>query len=167
MAYELSHFLSFLEPVHSQQPLAREGKIISSASFEASTSIVDPSFSVYEIEIQGDSDLDSIPTSKLEVRKMTGNPPDTQKRKTLALCHAILHPSEICNSLPVRCYMSRDQSHYIQKNRCDHTLLHLARDKGYIPPSFHHQFCPKKEKSTCQALEYLCTAHHACCFTTS
>ena len=81
-----------LEPMHSQQPLAKEGKIISSASFAASTSIADPSFSVYEIEIQGDSDLDSVPTSKLEARKMTGDPFDTQKGKTLALCHAILPP---------------------------------------------------------------------------
>ena len=65
------------EPVHSQQPLAREGKIISFASFAASTSIADPSFSVYEIEIQGDLDLVLVPTSKLEARKMTGNPSGT------------------------------------------------------------------------------------------
>ena len=90
------------EPVHSQQPLAREGKIIASTSFAASTSIADPSLLVYEIEIQGDSDLDSVPTSKLEARKMTGNPLDTQKGKTLALCHAILPLSERCNRLPVR-----------------------------------------------------------------
>ena len=128
------------EPVHSQQPLAREGKIISSNSFAASTSIADLSLSVYEIYIQGDSDLDSIPTSKLESRKMTGNPSDTQKGKTLALCHAILTPSERCNRLSVRCYMERAQSHYIQKNRVDHTPLHLARGKGYIPPSFHRHF---------------------------
>ena len=51
--------------------------IISSTFFVASTSIVDPYFSVYEIEIQGDLDLDSIPTSKLEAGKMTGNPLDT------------------------------------------------------------------------------------------
>ena len=31
--YEFSHFMPFLEPVHSQQPLAREGKKISSTSF--------------------------------------------------------------------------------------------------------------------------------------
>ena len=128
------------EPVHSQQPLAREGKIIASTSFTASTSIADPSISVYDIEIQGDSDLDSVPTSKLEARKMTGNSPDTQKGKTLALCHAILPPSGRCNRLPVRCYMERAQSHYIQKNGYDHTPLHSARDKGYIPPSFHHHF---------------------------
>ena len=42
------------ELVHSQQPLAREGKIIASTSFAGSTSIADPSLSVYEIEIQGD-----------------------------------------------------------------------------------------------------------------
>ena len=88
-AYEFSHFMPFSEPVHSQQPLAREGKIISSTSFAASTSMADPSLSVYEIEIQGDLDLDSVPTSKLEARKMTRNPSDTQKGNTLALCHTI------------------------------------------------------------------------------
>ena len=51
-AYEFSHFMPPLEPVQSQQPLVREGKIISSTSFAASTSIADPSLSVYEIEIQ-------------------------------------------------------------------------------------------------------------------
>ena len=50
-AYEFSHFMPLSKPVHSQQPLAREGKIISSASFATSTSIADPSFSVYEIDI--------------------------------------------------------------------------------------------------------------------
>ena len=79
--------------MHSQQPLVREGKIIASTSFAASTSIADPSLSVYEIEIQGDLDLDPVPPSKLEARKMTGNQSDTQKGKTLALCHAILPPS--------------------------------------------------------------------------
>ena len=78
-AYEFSHFMPPSEPVHSQQPLAREGKIIASTSFTTSTSIADPSLSIYEIEIQGNSDLDSVPTSKLEARKMTGNSPDTQK----------------------------------------------------------------------------------------
>ena len=105
--YEFSHFMSPSEPVHSQQPLAREGKIIASTSFTTSTSIADPSLLVYEIEIQGDSDLDSVPTSKLEARKMIGNSPDTQKGKTLALCHAILPPLERCNRLPIRCYMER------------------------------------------------------------
>ena len=84
--------MPFSEPVHSQQPLARKGKNISSTSFAVSTSIVDPAVSVYEIEIQGDSDLDPVPPSKLEARKMTRNPPDTQKGKTLVLCHAILPP---------------------------------------------------------------------------
>ena len=102
-----------LEPVHSQQPLAREGKIIAPTSFTTSTSIADPSLSVYEIEIQGDSDLDLVPTFKLEARKMTGNSPDTQKGKTLALCHAISPPSERYNRIPVRCYMAMAQSHYI------------------------------------------------------
>ena len=50
-AYEFSHFMPFSEPVHSQQPLAREGKIISSTSLADSTSIVDPAISVYDIEI--------------------------------------------------------------------------------------------------------------------
>ena len=135
-----SHISSPSEPVHSQQPVAREGKNIASTSFAASTSIADPSLSIYEIEIQGDLDLYLVPTSKLESRKMTGNSPDTQKGKTLALCHAILSPSQRFNRLPIRCYMARAQSHYIQKNRCDRTPLHPARDKGYIPPSFHHQF---------------------------
>ena len=65
------------------RPLAREGKIIASTSFTTSTSIANPSLLVYEIEIQGDSDLDSVPTSKLEARKMTGNSPDTQKERLL------------------------------------------------------------------------------------
>ena len=50
-AYEFSHFMPPSKPVHSQQPLAREGKIIASTSFESSTSIIDPSLSVYDIEI--------------------------------------------------------------------------------------------------------------------
>ena len=49
--YEFSHFMAPSKPVHSLQPLAREGKIISSTSFAASTSIADPSLSVYEIDI--------------------------------------------------------------------------------------------------------------------
>ena len=63
--------------MHSQQPIAREVKILSSTSFAASTSIENPSLSVYEIEIQGDSYLDPVPTSKLEARKMAGKTPDT------------------------------------------------------------------------------------------
>ena len=62
--------MPFSKPVHSQQPLAREGKIISFTSFTASTSITDPTISVYEIEIQGDSDLDPIPTPKREARNI-------------------------------------------------------------------------------------------------
>src|SRR5713226_9731675 len=42
-AYDFSHFMPPSEPVHSQQPLTREGKIIASTSFIASTSIADPS----------------------------------------------------------------------------------------------------------------------------
>ena len=56
-AYEFSHFMPPSEPVHSQQPPAREDKIIASTSFTASTSIADPYLLVYEIEIQGDSGL--------------------------------------------------------------------------------------------------------------
>ena len=78
-AYDFSHFMPPSEPVHSLQPLEREGKIIASTSFTSSTSIVDPSLLVYDLEIQNDSDLNSVPTSKLEARKMTGNPSDTQK----------------------------------------------------------------------------------------
>ena len=50
-AYEFSHFMPPSEPVHSQQPPAREGRIIASTYFKASTSIVDPSLSFYEIDI--------------------------------------------------------------------------------------------------------------------
>ena len=76
-AYEFSHFMPFSEPVHSHMPLEREGKKIPSTSFGVSTSIAEPAVSVYEIEIQGDSDLDPVPTPKREARKMTGNPFDT------------------------------------------------------------------------------------------
>ena len=55
-AYEFSHFMPFSELVYSQQPLAREGKNISSASFAVSTTIANPAVSVYDIEIQCDSD---------------------------------------------------------------------------------------------------------------
>ena len=99
--------------MHSQQPLAREGKIISSTYFAASTYISNPAVSFYEIEIQGDLDPDPVPPSKLEASKMTGNPSDTQKGKSLALCHAILPPLERCNRIIVICHMERDQSHYI------------------------------------------------------
>ena len=92
-AYEFSHFMPFSELVYSQHPLAREGKNISSTSFAVSTSIANPVVLFYEIDIQGESDLDPITTSKLEARKMTRNPSDTQKGKTLVLCHAILPPS--------------------------------------------------------------------------
>ena len=50
-AYEFSHLMPFSKPVHSQQPLVREGKNISSTSFVVSTSIADLAISVYEIEI--------------------------------------------------------------------------------------------------------------------
>ena len=136
-AYEFSHFMPFSEPMHSQ----REGKIISSTSFVASTSIAEPAISVYEIEIQDDLYPDPVPTPKQEARKMTGNPFDTQKTKKLALCHAISPPPERCKKLLVRCYMTRsDQLHCSQNNRVDHTPLRPKRGKGYIPPSFHHHF---------------------------
>ena len=67
-AYEFSYFMAFSEQVHSQQPLAREGKNISSNSFAISTSIADPDLSVYEIQIQGDSYPDPVPTPKWEAR---------------------------------------------------------------------------------------------------
>ena len=82
-AYEFSHFMPFSELVHSHQPFAREGKNISSTSFGASTSIVDPAVSIYEIEIQGDSYPYPVPTPKWEARKMTRNPSDTQRQRTL------------------------------------------------------------------------------------
>ena len=97
--YEFSHFMPFLEPVHSQ----REGKNIPFPSFVISTSIAKPFVSIHEINIH----LDSVPTSKQEARKMTGNPSDIQKTEKCALCHAILPPSERCNKLPVRCHMAR------------------------------------------------------------
>ena len=50
-SYEFSHFVPFSKPMHSQQPLAREGKVISSTSFAPSTSIAYPAISIYEIEI--------------------------------------------------------------------------------------------------------------------
>ena len=75
---------------------------------------------------------------------MTGKPSDTQKGKTLTLCHAILPPSERCNRIPIICFMARAESHCIQKNTADHSPLHPARDKGYIPPSFHHHFWRRK-----------------------
>ena len=93
-AYEFSHFMPPSEPVHSQQPLAREGKIFASTSFIASTSIAEPSISFYEIEIQGDSDPNPVPTPKQEARKMTGNLSDIQKTEKRALCHAILPHSQ-------------------------------------------------------------------------
>ena len=61
-----SHISSPSEPVHSQQPLAREGKNISSTSFAVSTSIADPAILVYEIEIQGDSHPDPVPYFKFK-----------------------------------------------------------------------------------------------------
>ena len=49
--YEFSHFMPFLEPVHSQLPLERGGKNISSTYFAVSTSIAELVVSVYDIEI--------------------------------------------------------------------------------------------------------------------
>ena len=46
-AYEFSHILSFLEPVHSQLPLERRGKNILSNFFAVSTSIAELVVSVY------------------------------------------------------------------------------------------------------------------------
>ena len=134
---------------------------------------VKSSLLVYEIEIQGDSDLDSVPTSKLEVRKMTGNSPDTQKRKTLALFHAILALSERGNRIPIRCYMARAQSYYIQKNGYDHTPLHSVRDKGYIHPSFHLRFGrrwrslhARPQDTRAQNIMHAASLHHRYCSNT-
>ena len=93
----------FQKPVPSQLPLEREGKKIPSTSFAVSTSIVEPTVLVYDIEIQGDSNLDPVPTPKREARKMTRNPSDAQKTKNLMLCHAILPPLKRCNKIHVRC----------------------------------------------------------------
>ena len=58
-AYEFSHFLPFLEPVHSQLPLERGGKNILSTPFAVSTSISESKaeesiVSFYEIEFHSD-----------------------------------------------------------------------------------------------------------------
>ena len=97
-AYEFSHFLPFSEPVHSQLPLERGGKNILSTPFVVSTSIseseVELAVSIYEIEIQGNSDPNLVPTPKKEARKMTRNPSDTERTKdqfqkeNLVLSHA-------------------------------------------------------------------------------
>ena len=104
---------------------------------------------------------------------MTGNPPDTQKGKTLALCHAILPPLERCNRLHIRCYMARAQSQYIQKNRVDHTPLHPTRDKGYITPSFHHHFertrrslHARPQDTYAQNIMHVAPLHHRNCSNT-
>ena len=61
-AYEFSLFMPPSETVHSQQPLIREGKNIPSTYFAVSTCIIELAVSIYEIDIQGDSN--QIPTSK-------------------------------------------------------------------------------------------------------
>ena len=66
--------------MHSQQPLAREGKNIPSTSFVVSTSIAEPIVSIYEIEIEGNSDPDPVPTPKQEARKMIGNTSDIEDK---------------------------------------------------------------------------------------
>ena len=67
-AYEFSHFLPFLDLVHSQLPLERGGKKILSTPFAVSTSILESEVelvvSIYKIDIQGDSDIDPVPTPK-------------------------------------------------------------------------------------------------------
>ena len=84
-AYEFSHFLLFLDLLHSQLPLERGGKNILSTPFAVSTSIseseAEPVVSIYEIEIQGDSNPNLVPTPKRAARKMTRNPSDTQRTK--------------------------------------------------------------------------------------
>ena len=66
--------------------------------------------------------------------------------------------------------MGRDQSHYIQNNRADHTPLYLARDKGYIPPSFLHHFgirwrsIHSRPPDTCaQNIMHASSLHHKDC----
>ena len=101
---------------------------------------------------------------------MTGNPSDTQKGKNLVLCYAILSPSKRCNRIPIICYMERAESHYIKKNRADHTPLHIARDKGYIPPSFYHHFGRRRRslhvrpQDTCEKnIMHAASLHHRDC----
>ena len=83
-AYEFSHFMTFLELVHSQQPLAGEGKNISSTYFTVYTSIVDPIVSVYEIDIQGDSAPNLVPTPKRAARKMTRNSSNIEDKRLVS-----------------------------------------------------------------------------------
>ena len=92
-AYEFSHFLLFLEPVHSQLPLEKGGKNILSTPFAVSTSILESEaelvVSVYDIEIQGDLDPNIIPTPNPNPKwaqkvigaagKMTRNPLDIKR----------------------------------------------------------------------------------------
>ena len=119
--------------MHSQLPLERGGKNILSTPFaydNVSTSVLESKaedlvVSVYEIEDEVHSDLDPnpIPTPNPKskwsqkiigaVGKMTGNPSNIKRtrnqfqKENLALCQASSLPSERCNKLPVRCYMTR------------------------------------------------------------
>src|SRR5713226_919213 len=54
--------------------------------------------------------------------------------------------------------MARAQSYYIQKNGYDHTPLHSTRDKGYIPPSFHHHFW-RRRRSLHDGPQNTCAQH--------
>ena len=103
-AYEFSHFLQFFRTNAFLATIERGGKKIPSTSFVVYTSIVEPIVLVYEIEIQGDSDPDLVPTPKRVARKITENPSDTHKlqKENLVLCHA-----ERCNKPPVICFMER------------------------------------------------------------
>ena len=160
--------MPFSEPVHSQQPLAREGKNISSTSFVVSTSIVEPIVSVYEIDIQGDSDPDPVPPSKLEARKVTGNPSNIQKTKNLALCHAILPLLERFNRLPVRSWQGLSLTTF----RIIEWIIHLFIQKEvkvtFLLPSIiilgedGEVYMPGPRIPVHRSKE-----HHACCFATS
>ena len=66
--------------------------------------------------------------------------------------------------------MERVQSHYIQKNRVDHTPLHPKLGKGYIPPSFNHNFgwrwrsLHARPQDTCaQNIMHVALLHHRDC----
>ena len=99
---------------------------------------------------------------------MTEKPSNIQDTKNLALCHTILPHSDRCNKFPIRCYMARsNQSHFLQKNRVDHTPLQPERGKGYITPSFHQHFGRRKRslhakpENTCaQNTIHVASLHH-------
>ena len=111
---------------------------------------------------------------------MTRNPPNTNRtrnqfqKENFALCDASSLPLERCNKIPVRCYMARfDQLHCSQKIKVGHVSIPPKRDKGYIPPSFHHHFGRRwrslhaRPQDTCaQNIMHAASLHHRYCSNT-